>query len=324
MRRLTLILSDLYLPEEAGATGAIPHSQALPSLEWLLRFAETPRRIADWRHWLLGEVGRGPAEHTLAALASLRVAEPESGFSLLATPVHLDARIDHVRLADRGLLRLDADERAAWCEAFARVFGPQYTLREFNERAFLLSGVAPTEALTSDPARVLGAEVGPALPPSDAVELRRLWSEIEMWLHAEPLNAARERVRRARISALWLWGTAKLPAGQPEGRDAPGLYGGDPLIESLSPGTHARKATRIDELDTRADHVVVELAPLTGGEAESLATLESNWFAPARALLSQPGIDCVEVVANDRVFRTRPRASWKFWRRRRGWLESLA
>ena len=36
MRRLTLILSDLYLPEEAMA-GEVPQTQQMPALEWLLR-----------------------------------------------------------------------------------------------------------------------------------------------------------------------------------------------------------------------------------------------------------------------------------------------
>jgi hypothetical protein len=42
MRRLTLILSDLYLPEEAERGMAVPTTRHLPNLEWLLRFASRP------------------------------------------------------------------------------------------------------------------------------------------------------------------------------------------------------------------------------------------------------------------------------------------
>ena len=49
MRRLTLILSDLYLPDEAARGMAVPTTRHLPNLEWLLRFADSPEPIGDWR-----------------------------------------------------------------------------------------------------------------------------------------------------------------------------------------------------------------------------------------------------------------------------------
>ena len=45
MRRLTLILSDLYLPEEAQRGMTVPTTRHLPNLEWLLRFAESPEHV---------------------------------------------------------------------------------------------------------------------------------------------------------------------------------------------------------------------------------------------------------------------------------------
>ncbi len=59
MRRLTLILSDLYLPEEAGRGMTVPTTRDLPNLEWLLRFAESPEHIGDWRSWLLEQTVPG-------------------------------------------------------------------------------------------------------------------------------------------------------------------------------------------------------------------------------------------------------------------------
>ena len=46
-----------------------------------------------------------------------------------------------------------------------------------------------------------------AAADATAGELRRLGTEIEMWLHGAPFNTARERdAGKRRISALWLWG----------------------------------------------------------------------------------------------------------------------
>src|SRR5262245_18548188 len=154
MRRLTLILSDLYLPDESVG-GEVPHTHELPALAGLLRIANR-EHVGDWRRWLRHEVGG--------------VLKPGSAW--LATPVALEARLDHVRMLDRGLLYLDPAERAATCAEFNRVFGPQYSLRDGGQRAFILDGLPPVTTPLVDPARLLGAEIGPALPAAGAPELR--------------------------------------------------------------------------------------------------------------------------------------------------------
>jgi len=57
MRRLTLILSDVYLPEQSDTADSpgVLRSDALPmpSLEWLLRFSAAREVSGDWRAWLL-------------------------------------------------------------------------------------------------------------------------------------------------------------------------------------------------------------------------------------------------------------------------------
>ncbi len=327
MRRLTLILSDLYLPEEAMA-GEIPQTQSLPALAWLLRYAQPAPHATDWRRWLLRQGGGRLAEQRLAAIcAAGTLGDQQLPGAWLATPVALEARLDHVRLTDRGLLWLDADERLAFCTEFNRVFGPDYSLHDCGERAFALAGLPPLTAQVGDPARWLGAEIGPALPGGEATQLRRLWAEIEMWLHGSGANEARQRAGRRRISALWLWGGDRRGAVV-EGEDAATLeiHGADPLIHGL------RRLRRLAAREPppafpplgAAPHVVVEFAPLTGPAQQSLAALDSNWFAPARAALADGSLSLLEIIANDRHFAVTPRAQWRFWRPRRAWLDSLA
>jgi hypothetical protein len=324
MRRLTLILSDLYLPEDS-VDGGLPRTQDLPSLDWLLRFAEVVR-IDEWHRWMRAQMAGPLAGQSVAALATRPAASLDRLDDVwLATPVHLEARLDHARLTDHGLLRLAEGERASWCDEFNRVFAPQYRLRDCGARAFQLSGLAYANVRTVDPARLLGAEIGPALPGSEAPELRRLWAEIEMWLHGSALNVARDKSRQRRVSALWLWGSEPGAADPPVDRGAVACYGSDPFVEgmALRSGNPTRAAS-FAQLNPEFDQVFAEFAPMTGAAEESLTALEENWFAPARAALQTRRLEYVQVVANDRVFRVRAGQGWKFWRRRRNWLESLA
>jgi hypothetical protein len=316
MRRLTLILSDLYLPGEVGPKEArreLPVMRELPALEWLLRFSDSPEDIGDWRRWLLAH-------------------RPVDGRQLeskwLATPVALAARLDHVRLLDRGLLHLDESERADCREEFARVFGPQYLLHECGERAFSLSGIAAAAMPIADPARLIGTEIGPALPPREATELRRLWAEIEMWLHGAAFNASRERAVKPRVSALWLW-SANFPrssAPRADPRVTAAYFGRDPLVEALAGegGNPAQDAPGLwTQVGSGAPQVVVEFAALTGAPHESLEMLDANWFAPLIAALKSGEIREIELLANDRRFRIGVRSHYRFWRRRRPWLARL-
>jgi hypothetical protein len=332
MQRLTLILSDLYLPEEAARDAAIQPLE-LPHFDWLLRFADGAR-IADWRQALAEDLGRpdlaAPGPAALAARELLR--EPAGESAWLATPVRLEARLDHVRMLERGLPRLAVAERAGWREEFARAFSP-YALHDAGPRGFLLTGVAPTQFATVDPARLLDADIGRALPSGlPARELRRLAAEIEMWMHGLPINLARERAGLPRLSTLWLWGggtAAPAPPGpSPRSAEAVGLqfFGDDPafagLARAIGGASPADPPAGFAAMPMSSGHVVVELTPINGPGA-SLQSLDDQWFAPARAALSDGTLAALDIVANDRWFRIASRPAWRIWRARRSWLTQL-
>ncbi|MBC8025138.1 MAG: hypothetical protein H7Y89_04035 [Steroidobacteraceae bacterium] len=320
MRRLTLILSDLYLPEEE-AHDVIP----LPNLEWLLRFSIARQRIPDWRTWLASELGY----KTGSVISFAGFAGPRGAW--FATPVHLLAALDHVRMDARGLLTLGAEEREAWCAAFARTFGPQYVLHDDGLRGFFLTGLGPADVRTTDPARLLGADIATALPRgASAGELRRLSTEIEMWLHSEPLNVARTQRGRRPVSALWLWGGGGahgIDAAERPARDI-AFIGGDPFLAALArdAGRPMRPVSQDgSELGDRGAlpvHVVVVLAPMSGEPRMSLADADRIWLGGARRVLERGAR--VDIVANDWVVRIEGRASWRFWRRRVPWAAGLA
>lgn len=339
MRRLTLILSDVYLPDESDQTGAgaggLPPGETLPmpSLERLLRFASARDIAGDWRAALLSELAlehlRGLPPAQVAARG--RLSADLAGQAWFATPLLLDLHINHVRLNARGLLRVGREEGAKWCADFNRDFGVDYALHYAGPRGFFLTGLKSAGGPTLDPARLLGADVTPGLRrPGDLVrlELARAATEFEFWLHASPLNAVREAERRARISSLWLWGGGAPVAvgGAPVLSRAPRFFGEDLFLGGVARdlgGTAFPAPAGFDALPPDADDVVVELMPMSGTADESLAKLESRWFAPLRAALARGALDRVDLHANDRHWRIDRGNDWKFWRRRQGWRAAL-
>jgi hypothetical protein len=330
MRRLTLILSDLYLPSDMESDW--PSIPRLEHFEWLLRIARRSPSIRPWRTELCAYAGRpefsklAPAE----VAARGRISEPLAGTSWLAAPVHLEARLDHVRLASAGLLSLAADERAAWTSEFARAFGPDLALHESGARGFLLTGLPALRAHTLDPALLLGADIAPGLPQGpDARVLRRLGAEIDMWLHASPLNREREKRRRPAISSLWLWGgnpVTASPSASPRPSASLAIAGDDSFLAGLS-----RELTGDDPLAVpeslehfapATDYRIVELAPMTN-PAQSLAHVDEHWFATARAALTRGALDRIDILANERGFHVTRHHRYAFWRRRRPWYSAI-
>jgi hypothetical protein len=330
MRRLTLILSDLYLPEEAAPDATI-QPLAMPHLDWLLRFANVTR-IADWRQSLAADLGgRALAAASPAALASSAFAPALADEPLwLATPVRFEARLDHVRMLDRGMPRLAAAERDQWRAEFSRSFAP-YALHDAGPRGFLLAGLAPAQVTTVDPARLLDADIGRAQPSGlGARELRRLAAELEMWMHGSATNLARERAGLPQLSGLWLWGGGALASERHSAAAAASaaFFGDDPAFAGLARATTGAAPgdtpPGFDALRPEAEHVLVELTPINGEPGTELPSLDAHWLAPARAALSKGSLAALDIIANDRWFRIAARPGLRFWRARKPWLTQLA
>jgi len=244
VRELVIVIPDLYLPRElrrAPRDGIT--FEHLPGIECVARFGARSKLAAGWRGWLLAYIDRtdlaGVAPACIAAAAldpALIAGLPEplmpSVTRWIATPVHLHAGLTRVHFDQRGLLRLTAAEQAILAADFAGTFGASHqTLSPLPSGEFLLSTPGVPPLATEEPGRAACGELDQLMPSGTAAApLRRLLAEIEMWLHALPLNEARRSRGQLPITALWPWGAAgrivrpeqrtlsEMPAGF--GRDA--------------------------------------------------------------------------------------------------------
>jgi hypothetical protein len=280
------------------------------------------RSLAEsgWRSWLAQALGHPE----IAGQPPARFASGEPG-AWFATPVHLVAGVDHVQMAARGWLRLSAAECEALARDFAAVFSmPPLTLQPAGAEGFVLRGMVPTDAVTHDPARVLGADIAPGLPAgSGASLLRKLGSEIELWLHDHAVNRARVARAERPVTTLWLWGghasdaaVAQAPRGpvptalsrarKPQGQ-ADELWMAA-LWHALE-APFAPAPASIDALATGSD-VVAVVRNVEAVEAESA------WVEPALHQIASGCWRSVSIVLADGVYRFRAFDLWKPWRRR--------
>ncbi|MBV8877578.1 MAG: hypothetical protein JO158_07690 [Gammaproteobacteria bacterium] len=341
VRDLVMVVQDLYLPRELrGSAAALPD---LPGFEQLARFGRHARLPRGWREQLLHSAGRmdlegvAPVCIAAAGLRTARVAESVDGEQpaarWIATPLHLRAHLRGVFLDQRGLLRLTEAEQAQLSAEFARSFpASACALLPLPSGEFLLDtpGIAPLA--TPEPARYAGCELDELMPAGPAaVPLRRLLGEIEMWLHALPLNEARRQRGAAPVSALWPWGASGrivCPAPEPA-RRLPLACGRDAWLEGLwrLQGSAVQSAPqRLEELlaaGVQAGVLLVEL----GGElredsdttADALRRIDERLVSPALAALRRGTLERLSLIVNDVCVRIQRASLRRFWRRpRRG------
>jgi hypothetical protein len=154
-----------------------------------------------------------------------------------------------------------------------------------------------------------------------------LLTEIEMWLHVQPLNEARRARGEAPVTSLWPWGAAGRIV-RPELRaqsEAPLAFGRDAWLEGLwrLDGAACRPPPpRLAEvLGSGASRVVlvVEVAEQLRGEentlAEALSRLDERFVSEAVHALRQRTLERLTVILNDACTQLDRRSLRRFWRR---------
>lgn len=283
-----------------------------PLLERLLACAGGPAEITDWRADALRLIAPAAAIPGIAAAALFAERGSTEGASVfIAAPVGYIAEMSTVRLPADGILRLQRSEADALAADFNRVWngaGVRLLAGRFTDLYCVFD--QEVDAATHDPDEVRDRPIGGYLPEgSDSARLRRLMSEIELWLFEHAVNRLRSARAEAAVNALWLWGggapLTSLPAVDVSS------VGEDPLFKALAAGAELPRAA--------ASCVVVVAAELdTAAWPDAESRLRAS-FAELRA----GRIDRLDLSAAHRRFSLRGRWNWRPWRRRRPWWEAF-
>jgi hypothetical protein len=291
-----------------------PPQVRVPSLERVLARADAPTDAADWRAQafrLIAPEGVPVPSVATAALAPNAGRAPGS-WVLMATPVHMLAGMTSVSLASEGILELEPAEADALAADFGRVFGGGGVSLERGRDALLLCRFdAPLRAATSSPEEAAGRDIWAYLPRGeDAPRVKRLTSEIEMWLFDHPINRRRRESERPVITGLWLWGEGAADVEPPSVHGW--TAGEDPLFGSFARAAHYPGASTSG---------VVAMPDWPG--TPPWRDLEAHWLAPALADLSAGRLQSIALSAQRRCVWVNARALRRFWRRARPWWEIL-
>ena len=302
--RVTLVVPQLL---------AAP-SDALSALHAFKRLATYAGTAETLRHGLDTAVlvAAGLPENTPLAPLAARGAgfDPGASYVLRADPVELIAGRDDVLLGGRIDDVAIADAHALVHTLNAHFAQDGLTFHAPRGDAWFVTAQAHVPIDTTPLADVHGP-LHPHLPRgAHAAPWRRWWSEMQMLLHAHPVNEAREAAGRPVVTAVWLagGGVASPVASSVSMYATPGAAG-DIARGIAAEKTSATPAT-FAALPRGPDTLVV-LPPATGA-----GVFAQDWLEPALAALAHGSLSQLTVVADGdgRTLQWRAAAP-SFWQR---------
>ncbi len=302
-----------------------PDRQASPLLERLLARADGFTEAGDWRAEAFRVIA--PRMTQLPGLGACALyaerGTVQGGSVLFATPVHYVAEMSNVRLPADGIVTLQGPEAETLCADFNRLWSDA-GIRLMTGRCAGLFCVLdrPLAVVTGDPENVLDQHLAEHLPTgADAARLRRLMSEIEMWLFEHAVNRQRMARAESTLNGLWLWGQGPPLAALPpvEGWAA----GDDPFFRAFAmPPDPTGTAAPAGGASVREMPGVVAIGAQPGSDA--WRELQSGWLEGSLAALRAGRIDEIRLSAGSRCFRVSRGSRWRWWRRPRAWREYFA
>jgi hypothetical protein len=287
---------------------AEPSRSAL--LERLLARADAFRPVDDWRADAFRLLA--PQTASLPAIASAALCADcgavDAAWVCLATPVHYVAEMTSVRMSQDGILSMTPAAAEALAMHFNQVWnGSGIRLIAGGSARLYCIFEQTLHVTTHDPQDALDRHIEEYLPAgADAPRLRRLMSEIEMWLFEHEANSSRARANLPRMSGLWLWGGGEPLASLP---NIQGWAAGDDVFFSAFKGEKSHSGV-----------IAASIVPGSDGWRD----VESRWLKPAVAQLRAGLLTRLELSADDRCFTVNTHAMRRFWRRSKPWWEFFA
>ena len=288
-RHLLLYAPGLLGPWPSPAASDRSALPELPGLTAILQAAQSsPTPNHDPEAQTLAWFGWDPRRKGDLPIAALEQGADEPGYWLKADPVILHPDRDRLLLFDGAQTDYAPDETQALIAAMNEHFQPLGW--RFREGYLRLS---ETPGFTTTPLRhALGRSVDRLLPRGpDATRLHGHLTELEMLLHAHPVNQQRQLRGRATVDGVWLWGGGEQPV-LPMLRDGPfqQVFDDRLLMKRLAdphcepiPADWPALRTKLaegDNLLTLMDLDRIQTYGDTHAWLERLPILDERWFQP--------------------------------------------
>ena len=325
MHTVTLFIPALFWPHAS----ADHDSPTVPALQTLIgRGDASESHCDDEQAWLCEQFGvPRQADWPSAPIALFGVGlTPGKDFWLSADPVHLQVNRDQLILQAPETLSITDAEAVGLCAALNRHFATDdFTFQAPQPHRWYLKTAQPARIHTCGLSRAIGQDVDRLLPDGeDRLAWHRIFNEVQMLLHAHPVNEEREQRGALPINSLWFSGGGTLP---PARTSFQAVIGSSELAHGLSTLTEIPFTATEQGIDSiAADNVLIELhdaataSMLLDAAAwkTALEDLEQHWFAPLAGMLRKGRIAqlVIATVANGRSYRWSVSRMnlWRWWR----------
>ncbi len=261
------------------------------------------------------------------------------GYCLRADPVHLRADTRGLILFDTSTFPFSDKESQALLASVADFLGQDgWQLESSHAGHWYLSGGGGQELISVPLPLLRGKPVSDYLPQGkDALVWRTRLNEIQMLMHAHPVNQQRAERGLPLVNSLWIWGGGVLPENGAQcfnrvvtnnvtvkglgkwisSRCEPVPNHADELLSK--PGNNERVLVTLEALDAPAAYEDL------GHWNETLERYERDWFKPLLDVLTGRRLRYLELFpGNGQRYRMTPAHLLKFWKRSKSYRETLA
>jgi hypothetical protein len=264
--------------------------------------------------------------------------EAPTGYCLYATPVHLRTDSSGLILFDASTLSISPEENQALAATAAELLAEDgWRLDARYPPHWYLSGGQPQRLFTTPLSRVQGRNVGGFLPVGEDASawLRRI-NEIQMLMHAHPVNQRRAARGLPVVNSVWIWGGGVLP--DHSGSHFSRVVADDALTRGLGRWSESPCEVVPDDAPLainrmhRGERMLVVLErcgqPANYGKFEqwnqAVEWCERYWFAPLLDALARGRVQSLQLLALNGIrYTLRARDLWRFWRASRPFAEVL-
>jgi len=304
-----------------------PDNSQLSNLITMLKLGRSETRAqAAYEQLLLAQLGVAVTAGTELPVAGLRASARHIQQADLwcLDPAYVELDREGATLTALDALELSAAESAQLIDSLNQHFAAELSVTAYSPQHWLLR--RPLQLHTSPPSQVLWRHLGEMLPVGpDAGEWRRLLNEMQMLLHAHPLNQARMEQGRLPVNSLWLWGGGELAPGVSH---CDRVFADDELVRlaaAYSGIEYAALPGRLAAADLTAQRSLLvcnaHLPALMRKDVyawfAALEQLEQAYLAPLLESLNRAELDSVMLLSdtNQIVLTRRDLRRWRFGRR---------